>query len=314
TVNMQLEATSTLWTTHCGIISFNPLLTLHYLNTDLDDRIIACTVVHANALFPPIALVNIYAPANYAIRNRFYQQLLTLPIFSFPAPQPTFQHDSATVATTSDFNYHHCWHQLLMNHFFECTHSREEGPLLPTFRRGNCQSTIDYFFASPVLQQHLHSSDIQFMASEWTDHAMFRTRFVFHSDQQGPGLWRANPHLNTNQYFVDTLFTELDSFFTNLSLESIVNTNAFIPISTPQENWDDLKTLVKHVAQKIGRHKCSWRARLIKRLQNKRKRLLKQQIPPHDSNDLLQAIEEQLSLLQTKAAQDQALRAGKHWR
>lgn len=81
--NMQLQSTSTLWTQHCGIITFNPLLTLHSLEIDVEQRIIACTVVHANALFPLIALVNIYAPVTYTLHSKFYQRLLAIPFSQF---------------------------------------------------------------------------------------------------------------------------------------------------------------------------------------------------------------------------------------
>ncbi|CEP12332.1 hypothetical protein [Parasitella parasitica] len=80
-LNMQLQASSSLWTAHCGIVSFNPSLTLHSLDINLEQRIIACTVVQANALFPPITLINIYAPANYRQRLQFFNQVLTLPLF-----------------------------------------------------------------------------------------------------------------------------------------------------------------------------------------------------------------------------------------
>ncbi|CEP12137.1 hypothetical protein [Parasitella parasitica] len=274
---------------------------------------------------------------------QFIQQLLTLPIFNFSSAQPTLPQDAASdtsdkfdptitpMLILGDFNYNlsnyshdisdlnsatfssssplDCnsttppssqerWQRLLMNHFFECTRSREDGPLLPTFRRGNSQSTIDYIFASPFLHQHLHSSDIQFMAPKCIHNALLRARFGFNSDRQGPGLWRANPHLDTNQYFINTLHTELDSFYTNLDLENTFATSASIPISSPQETWDTL----------------NWRARLIKRLQQKRKRLIKRFFSTHNINDLIQPIEEQISSLQSESAQDQALRAGKHWR
>lgn len=140
---------------------------------------------------------------------------LTFPIA--PIPEPPFTETFIKLSTL----------------FFECTHSREEGPLLPTFRRKSSQSTIDYLYASPFFYQHLHSSDIVYLSSEWTDHALLRARFVFSSDRQGPGIWRANPLLAKNQYCIHALYTELDNFFNDLSLATNVDMTASVPISSP---------------------------------------------------------------------------------
>ncbi|KAI8646188.1 hypothetical protein BD408DRAFT_324250, partial [Parasitella parasitica] len=56
-LNLQFQASFTLWTYHCGIISFNPLLTLQLIDFELDERIIVCEVSHANALFAPFTLI-----------------------------------------------------------------------------------------------------------------------------------------------------------------------------------------------------------------------------------------------------------------
>ncbi|KAK4513118.1 uncharacterized protein ATC70_012912 [Mucor velutinosus] len=50
---------------------------------------------------------------------------------------------------------HRHFHRPINSHFFECTHSREEGPLLPTYRRRSGQSTIDHLYATSFLFQHL---------------------------------------------------------------------------------------------------------------------------------------------------------------
>jgi hypothetical protein len=145
------------------------------------------------------------------------------------------------------------WHEYINTHFHECTHSREAGHLLPTFRRGQVQSTIDYIYASPVLYQQLHSSSIDFIASDWTDHALLSAQFQFRSHIQGPGLWRANPQLAKNKYFQTALTKALDEFHLNL-----VDSQ-----NTPQETWDLLKPLVRTIAQKHGRRSSEWRQRVL---------------------------------------------------
>ncbi|CEP13076.1 hypothetical protein, partial, partial [Parasitella parasitica] len=321
-LNMQLQASSSLWTPHCGIVSFNPLISLHSLDIDIEQRILACTVTHANALFPPITLVNIYAPATYSHRVRFFQQLLDIPIFNSmsasqdAAPEPD---NTTPMLILGDFNYHaaayindstlftndtslasssnaqRSWAHFINSRFFECTHSRGKGPLLPTFRRGSTQSTIDYIYASPFLYQHLHSSKIDFMSSSWTDHALLRTCFIFSSDRQGPGLWRANPHLARNQFFIDQLYSELDAFFL---INPITNPNSspLFPSSlSPQEQWDTIKLI-------------------IKQLQRKRNKILRQSKNSRITSHLLPIVERQIGQLQSDTAQNEALRAGRHWR
>lgn len=233
-LNMQFQSTRSIWTSHCGIVSLNPKIHIQQLNITLDDRIIVCQVTHANSLFSPIALVNIYGPTTASSRALFYSQLLSMPLFhpdtwaldTFPLtvafkPTPTSSEEPSTVAVEreslmilGDSNYHSTsyeidntnyatdsfsapvqteqftrppalqpqlsWHQQLLsnNLLIECTqHTQHEGPLLPTFRRRASQSTIDYVYCSPALFQQLHSSSIDFLCTQWTDHAILNTTF-----------------------------------------------------------------------------------------------------------------------------------------
>lgn len=225
-LNMRFQASHTIWTQHCGKISFNPSIILHSLDIDLDQRLIVCQVAHANSLFAPFSLINVYAPAQFRPRVQFFRTLLNMPLFRFSASDNRASLSTLTTPLDSDpasthpmlfmgdFNYHATiyitdnsvssihdtnitnngaalhrhLHSILNSQFFECTHSREEGPLLPTFRCGSTQSAIDYLYASPFLFQYLHSSEIAFLASTWTDHALLRARFVFPSDRQDPGM------------------------------------------------------------------------------------------------------------------------------
>lgn len=283
-LNMQFHTNSSIWTPHCGIISLNPLLTLESLNIDVDQRLIICQVTHQNALFPPITIANIYAPASPSPRFTFFQKLLDTPFFNFFTTSDDINNrlhshiDPKThpILVLGDFNYHALfpftdhtdydqenisllnhnnletprlnqnrsnsqrnWHNLLNNNFFECTHSRNESHILPTFRRGNTQSTIDYIYSSPFLLQHFHSSSVDFINNDWTDHALLSSHFVFSSDHQGPGLWRANPQLAGNKYFQEAIHNALDQFF---DLQPIPT------ISTPQEKWEEIKNIVRKIA------------------------------------------------------------------
>lgn len=203
----------------------------------------------------------------------------------------------------SHVNSQRIWHQLLTDHLIECTHSRLDGPFMPTFKRGTSMSTIDYLFCSPSLIQQLQSSSIDFMCSEWTDHAMLTATFAFSSSQQGPGLWRANPQLAKNDYFITSTHTALDAFFQQS------------PTTSPQMQWDAIKTIVKSVARRIGIRQSSWRHRQLQRLQRKRNRLLRQYRNQPDILQLrLPIIEKLIGDLQQEKTTNQEIRAGKHWR
>lgn len=103
------------------------------------------------------------------------------------------------------------WHELLEQHFQECTNDMENDTILPTFRRGTTVSTIDYIYASAILHQSLKSSDIEFVSSKWTDHTIVLATIQFKSNKQGPRLWRAHPNLASNPFFQTTLFEALDA-------------------------------------------------------------------------------------------------------
>lgn len=208
--------------------------------------------------------------------------------------------------------YQQKWHHLLTTNFHECTHSREEGPLLPTFRRGTTQSTIDYIFSSPYLFQHLHSSSIDFIYNQWTDHALSSTKFIYTLDHQGPGLWRANPQLANNLYFISTLFRSLDDYFILNELPTdLDNSTAY----DSQYHWYQIKTIVRNVALHVGRRRQNWYQRQILRLQRKRNRLLRK-YKTNTSSLIIHVpfIENRINSLQCETATNQIIRAGRNCR
>jgi exonuclease III len=349
-MNMKFQAKAAIWTEHCGIVSLNPSIELQHLFTTEDGRLIACQLNHVNNLFPPITLINIYAPAQPALRKTFYEYILALPIFQddqlvlHDTSESSSDHELLSAPCTrplmvvGDFNYHansyaidntdytndafsppttqsnldairakhsqQLWHEFILAHLHECTHSRDDTSYVPTFRRGSSATTIDYIFASPILFQHLVNSDIQFMAPEWTDHACLSATFRFKSSHQGKGLWRAHPGLAEDPYFQSALNTALDSFF-----QDYFNTEL-----TPQAQWDEIKLLTKSIAQQTSRRKRAFQNRLLKRLQKKRNKFLRKYKSYPILNLRLPAIENMISIVQRDIAETAALRAGRHWR
>jgi len=330
TLNMKLQAHSSIWTEHCGVVSLNPSISIVPILVTIDQRSIVCLVTHANNSFDPITLVNIYAPAQIRPRETFYANMLNLPMFRALQDSPAIN-DSMMIV--GDFNYHAImydsdsshgiadsnmsgnlraqssqfqWHCLLTSMFHDLMYANDQEQNLPTFRRGSSMSTIDYMYASPSLLVPLRRASSEFISSQWTDHALLLAHFQFECSDQGSGLWRANPSLSSNSYFTAALTTALDNFHqfdsTTLSL------------STVQEQWDKVKTIVRNVAQTVGRRKAEWQKRVLKRLQRKRNKILRCYKSTGVLNPRLHVIENFIGMIQKEISENMALRAGKHWR
>ncbi|KAG1369154.1 hypothetical protein G6F61_012581 [Rhizopus arrhizus] len=69
--NMILQASSSNWTHHCGLISFNPSLSLLPLWSSIEGRILATTVTHNSNLFELLTIYVIYVPATSTARLNF---------------------------------------------------------------------------------------------------------------------------------------------------------------------------------------------------------------------------------------------------
>jgi len=152
------------------------------------------------------------------------------------------------------------------------------------------------------------------MESSWTDHALLRAQFIFSSDRQGPGLWRANPRLATNPYFTNLLFPAIDDFFTAVELTESVDLAASIESTSPQANWDALKSLVQDIAKRVSRDQSSALERQCKRLQRKRNRICRMYPDPRIRTPFLKTVEKQIGIIQRELAENLRIRAGHNWR
>ncbi|KAG1073426.1 hypothetical protein G6F42_025813 [Rhizopus arrhizus] len=122
----------------------------------------------------------------------------------------------------------------------------------------------------------------------------------------GRGLWRANPRLADNPYFVNQLYAHLDEFHQHLA------NNPSPP--SPQLIWNEIKSMTRTLAQRIGRKQAEWRRRQLKHLQKRRNRILRTYKSTAILNDRLPSIEAAISTLQQEMAEHQALRSGLRWR
>jgi hypothetical protein len=68
------------------------------------------------------------------------------------------------------------WHALLLRHYQECTHRLRDQPFYPTFRQSTACTIIDYIFANLLMSPFVKSSSIEFLSSQWTDHALLAVK------------------------------------------------------------------------------------------------------------------------------------------
>lgn len=161
-------------------------------------------------------------------------------------------------------------------------------------------------YIAPPLTDFLHTSQVEFIGSQWTDHAMLSLHFKIRNNNHGKGLWRANPRLAANSFFVNLLHNHLDEFHQNISQITLQ--------PSPQLIWDDIKYLTRSLAQRVSRKQAEWRRRQLKHLQRKRNRILRNRKSTAVLNNRLPGIEKAISSLQQEIVEQQPLRSGLHWR
>ncbi|KAK4513362.1 uncharacterized protein ATC70_005357 [Mucor velutinosus] len=82
------------------------------------------------------------------------------------------------------------WHAMLQQYYQECSHRLQPDPSLPGSTGGRHRSTIDYMYeAPPRLTNFLHTSNVEFIGPQWTNHAMLSLHFRMRNTNQGRGLW-----------------------------------------------------------------------------------------------------------------------------
>ncbi|KAI8143098.1 Endonuclease/exonuclease/phosphatase [Fennellomyces sp. T-0311] len=221
--HQQLLATSSIWTPHCGLVSFSSDIKLTQIPIDLGDnsqRVIFTSIQSKVASFQEFYVLVIYAPATSSttVRREFYTQLLATPIFSPNNPQYL---DRLIVA--GDFNYNcylqrhrsHApltWHTMLQTRFVDCITEVGEPQPLPTFCRGDLyHSTIDFIFASYTLRTFPLQASVQHLSSDWSDHALLSAYVHLGTSPSGKGYWRGNPNYTYYKEFHQQFATHLST-------------------------------------------------------------------------------------------------------
>lgn len=121
-LNMLLQANSSCWSSHCGIVSLNKNITITPVLSAIDHRFLIGNVSHVHSKFPPFYIMTIYAPAEPIHRRKFFTSLAEFtPLVSII--QSTRHGAPPSWLDFLEFHMHNCMTRPLDTH--------------PTFRRGS---------------------------------------------------------------------------------------------------------------------------------------------------------------------------------
>lgn len=316
TLNMQFQARQTIWTHHCGIVSFSTDYILTQISTDQyfsSERFILSKVHHPHQFYTPFYILNIYAPASSnAARRSFFQSLYDMLL------QITDIISLDRLIISGDFNYDNerdiesgkglyktaqDW-VFYMQHFFDNCMLHNNMEKIPTFQRVvGITSTIDYVYAGINFTNSILDASVQYIKSNWSDHSILNVTFDLGSSKMGPGLWRGNPSYASNPAFQKMLAKRVDQVLEASNADS-----------SPQQLWEKIKKTTKHCIKSFGIRHVSWRKSSLKQLERKRNRLLRSKPPQATLLHFLPRIDSMISILQQEIVDIKAMKSGITWR
>lgn len=309
TLNILFQGQQTLWTPHCGFVSYSTDYTLTHIQTTLCDRTLLSRVHHPHDFYQPFYILNIYAPTDSLLARRSFFDSITDFLSS---SQHSINLDRLLIV--GDFNYSlyrprlsystsSRWLAYLDEHFYNCMmlHDRQD---MPTFERLNTRpSTLDYMYISNKLGKSITDNDITTLKNEWSDHNMLSISINLGKSRFGPGLWRANPLYVNNPKYQSLLEQSINNFFESDLQET-----------TPQEQWDQVKALCQDVTKKFGKRYVPWRQATLQRLQRKRHRFLSGKPAMALRQQILATLDPTIHALQQELTDIAAMKAGIRWR
>ncbi|OAD65328.1 hypothetical protein PHYBLDRAFT_153573 [Phycomyces blakesleeanus NRRL 1555(-)] len=219
-IHLTFQAQASLWTPHCGLVSFDPLLQLSQLHVSPDNCALVVKITHTNHCVNPFVVVVIYAPNIPSHRHTFFSSLArTLPtvIPSLPA------------FILGDFNCdlsHRCshppdWKGYIQSNCVDAI-TNFSSPPLPTFHSSRTRTRINYIFCPHSIVTK--RPDVTFIKPLWTDHCLLAVSIPF-SRPPGPGVWRFN-----TQYL---LHDEFDALITDF----LDKANSFLSPDMSPSSW-----------------------------------------------------------------------------
>ncbi|KAG1037559.1 hypothetical protein G6F43_012832 [Rhizopus delemar] len=307
-INTQFQARRSIWTYHCGIVSFSPSFILSDNMILEHDRIILTKVTHPNHSFAPFFILVLYAPASSGRqRQQFFDQVFEL----LHAQDLDINFDRLLI--TGDFNYSYArsslssqtslqWVSFLEDHFYN-TLKKDDLHELPTFRRNeSIFSTIDYIFISQAWCSAVMAGNLHKLNASWTDHSMLSVTCCVGTAPSGPGLWRGNPILARKPAFQQYLQQHLTEILSKISSGMNV-----------QMAWDFVKRQVKKVTRNYAVDYTNWRTKSIRLLQSNRNKFLRSKPPLAVRLHQLPILDQQIASLQQELTEILALKANVRW-
>ncbi|KAJ8656559.1 hypothetical protein O0I10_007636 [Lichtheimia ornata] len=301
-------------TKHVAIICIRSDLSLTDTMVSMDERVVVASIVD-HQQHTLCRVINSYVPAQPIARPDFLSSFMALPFIE------DLNSEAGPWVLVGDFNmnlhHHHIirqdhvkpWYDWIHSHFNNCF---PEG--LSSFKRGNSRSTIDYIFGHHSLVSRLTNAMSHFLPSQWTDHALMTIDLLPARQDFGPGAWRFNPTLLSNEKFVALL-----DHATELFLQELQNEATSHHEQSPQHQWESFKHMLKHTAQCFSRGSTTRANRNLSTLQRQRQNLLSAFDPhnnqPADStiSQRLQHIEQQIDNLIQQQTQHALLRSATRW-
>ncbi|KAL7320714.1 hypothetical protein PS15m_000577 [Mucor circinelloides] len=98
--HLQFRAKSSIWSKHCGLVSFSSEISFSNSIVSICVRIISTTISHASHAFKPFSTTVVYFPAFHSDRIRFLSTILTDFVSVFSSSPP-----SRSIILLGDFNY-----------------------------------------------------------------------------------------------------------------------------------------------------------------------------------------------------------------
>ncbi|KAG1137270.1 hypothetical protein G6F37_011359 [Rhizopus arrhizus] len=300
-INVQFQASQSLWTRHCGLLSFSSKYQLSDSLIPSNPRIILSKISHPQKF---------YAPAfTGKDRREFFDSVLDA-LNSVSDIDP----HRIIIIILGDFNYSYHrrnlstqaslkWVSYLEESFYNVMHSGNNSNI-PTFRRDDeIYSTIDYIFISNQMRTMLKSTDIHRLHFSWTDHQLLSLSINLGQTPIGFGLWRTNPILAQQKAYRVQLKQRLTGIVYSLPNQM-----------TAQEQWDYVKSEIWLFTQRYAIDYTNWRKKSIKVLQRKRNAFLRSQPPIAIRLQCLPVMDQQIESLQQELVDIAALKAGIRWR
>ncbi|KAG1136397.1 hypothetical protein G6F37_012055 [Rhizopus arrhizus] len=293
-----LQAPSSTWTQHCGLVSFNPAFSFEPLWSSLDGRVLVTKVTHQSGLYEPLRIYVIYAPATRRERHSFFNDLNSLLHYD--------QTPSTRCIFLGDFNHniHHPpsspsmqpWISWVQSHLHDSIHADDSCGRLPTFRN---ISTIDFILLTADLEHLVTQPRLTYVNR--CDHSAVSISLTLGPIRVGPGLWRCNPYLADDKRFRRELKAFCDNAASHLPAVDIPN------------QWDYFKSVLKSFIQSFSNKQQAQRRRSQKALQRRRNILLRQD-PRSDALTSLSEVESQLDHHYEQSSNILTLRSGIRWR